>query len=128
MVSIKRKAGRRVSLQDQNLSLSLFEEFSLMMTRLCLGLFEKDLGHRFGISESTASTIFHTWIYFLRKEFEGFNLCLSQAEACCRRKCPKFLKSSIPKQLLSLMLWNFVCSPLQPLTSIRPVTHHTKEQ
>ena len=58
MVSIKRKAGRRVSLQDQNLSLSLFEEFSLMMTRLCLGLFEKDLGHRFGISESMVSTIF----------------------------------------------------------------------
>ena len=121
-----KKKDREERIIGRPKSLSIFEEFTLVMMRLRLGLFEKDLGHRFGISESTVSTIFHAWIHFYAKSLKG--LCLSQEEACCRRKCPKFLKSSIPKQLLSLMLWSFVCSPLQPLTSIRPVAHHTKEQ
>ena len=57
MVSIKRKERRRLSLGDQR-SLSVFEEFTLVMTKLRLGPFENDLGHRFRISESTVSTIF----------------------------------------------------------------------
>ena len=38
--------------------------------KLRIGLFEKDLGHRFGIS--TVCTIFRALIHFLRQEFEGF--------------------------------------------------------
>ena len=38
-------------------SLSVFEEFTLVIMRLRLGLFEKDLGHRFKVSESTVPRV-----------------------------------------------------------------------
>ena len=60
-----KKKGREESIIGRPRSLSIIEEFTLVMMRLHLGLFEKDLGHRFGISESTVSTIFHAWIHFL---------------------------------------------------------------
>ena len=65
-------------------SLSVFEEFTLVMMTLRLGLFEKDLGHRFKVSESTVSTIFRAWIHFLRQEFEGF--CVFSKQKCVARE------------------------------------------
>ena len=47
--------------------LTPFQEFVMVLMRL--GLFEKDLAHRFGVSVSTVSTIMRTWIRFLAKEF-----------------------------------------------------------
>ena len=46
-------------------SLPPLEEFFLVLVRLRLGLFERDLGDRFGVSLSTVSRICTTWINFL---------------------------------------------------------------
>ena len=54
----KRTSGRTQSLPP-------LEEFFLVLVRLRLGLFERDLGDRFGISVSTVSRICITWINFL---------------------------------------------------------------
>ncbi|XP_066285064.1 uncharacterized protein [Branchiostoma lanceolatum] len=44
---------------------SLLDEFFLVMVRLKVGLFHKDLAIRFGLSESTVSRIVSTWVNFL---------------------------------------------------------------
>ena len=49
--------------------LSTFQEFIMVMMRLRLGLFERDLSHRFGVHMSTVSRIVKTWIRFLSSEF-----------------------------------------------------------
>ena len=41
------------------------EEFFMVLVRLRLGLFEKDLADRFSVSNSTVSRICRTWITFL---------------------------------------------------------------
>ena len=46
------------------------DEFFLVMIRLHLGLLEKDLAYRFGISQSTVSRILITWINFLYLQFQ----------------------------------------------------------
>ena len=51
-------------------SISIFEEFILTLMRLRLGLFQKDLAHRFDVSEATVSTVFSTWVWFMRVELE----------------------------------------------------------
>ena len=54
---------------EQNLgrprSMSIFEEFILPLMRLRLGLFQKDLGNRFNVSETTVPTAFNTWVRFM---------------------------------------------------------------
>ncbi|XP_031560763.1 uncharacterized protein LOC116296808 [Actinia tenebrosa] len=50
--------------------LTLFQEFVMVLMRIRLGLFEKDLAHRFLISDSSVSLIVRTWLRLLRSEFE----------------------------------------------------------
>lgn len=50
--------------------LSTFEEFILVLMRIRLGLFEKDLSHRFSVCPMTVSRVVKAWIRFLRCEFE----------------------------------------------------------
>ena len=45
------------------------EEFFLVLVRLRLGLLEKDLAYRFGISPATVSQIWKTWMNFLYLQF-----------------------------------------------------------
>ena len=45
-------------------SMGIFEEFILTLMRL-LGLFQKDLAHRFNVSETTVSTVFNTGVRFM---------------------------------------------------------------
>lgn len=49
--------------------LTPFQEFVMVVMRLTLGLFEKDLSHRFGVSVATVSEVLRKWIRFLAKEF-----------------------------------------------------------
>ena len=60
-----RSVTMRKNLGGRNRSLPPMEEFFLILVRLRLGLFEKDLAERFGISVSTVSRICITWINFL---------------------------------------------------------------
>lgn len=47
-------------------SLSAFEEFVMAVMRLRLGLFERDLSHRFGISIGTLSKL--KWMKLIRSQ------------------------------------------------------------
>ena len=51
-------------------SLSLLDEFFLVLVRLRLGLLERDLADRFCISESTVSRIYKSWMRLLSLELE----------------------------------------------------------
>ena len=55
-------------------SLSNFNEFFLVLVRLRLGLFEKDLANRFNISVSTVCRICRTWIRFMYLRFKEIPL------------------------------------------------------
>ena len=54
--------------------LSNFNEFFLVLVRLRLGLFEKDLTNRFNISTSTVCRICRTWIRFMYLRFKEIPL------------------------------------------------------
>ena len=50
--------------------LTIFQEFVMVLMKLRLGLFNRDLDYRFNISSSVVSEIFRTWIRFLRSELQ----------------------------------------------------------
>ena len=50
------------------------EEFFLTLVRLRLGLLEQDFAYRFGISQSTVSRIFTSWINFMHIQFQQIPL------------------------------------------------------
>lgn len=117
-----KKKGGEESMIGRPRSLSVFDEFALVMMRLRLGLFEKDLGHRFKVSESTVSTtIFRAWIHFLCQEFEGF--VSFPSGSVLQEKMPKILKELYLKtvaiidavefrmQYLSALDLNSACYP-----------------
>ena len=49
-------------------SLTAFQEFVMTLIRLRLGLFEKDLSHRFGIAIGTVSNVTRKWIKLIRSQ------------------------------------------------------------
>ena len=61
-------------------SISKFDEFVLTLMRLRLGLLQRDLSHRFNISEATVSRVFQTWVRFMRVELEP--LTVYQVKRC----------------------------------------------
>ena len=73
--------------------LSTFNEYFLVLVRLRLGLFEKDLANRFNISMSTVSRICRTWIRFMYLRFKEVPLWPSKD--LVNLYMPKFLKNSI---------------------------------
>ena len=79
-------------------SLTLFEEFVLTLMRLRLGLFQKDLAHRFNVSETTVSVVFNTWVRFLRIELEPL-ICLPRREVL-QQHMPRIFKELYPKTVL----------------------------
>ena len=51
-------------------ALTLEQEFLLCMMKLKLGLFLFDLAFRFDVSESTACSVFTTWVKLIAKELD----------------------------------------------------------
>lgn len=74
--------------------LTKFQEFTLVMLRLRLGLFENDLAHRFLVSRSTVSKIVNAWIPFLRREFEPLIIIPPREVLQCYR--PDSFKKLLP--------------------------------
>ena len=72
-------------------SLPPLEEFLMTLVRLRLGLFEQDLAHRFGVSQSTVSRITCTWINFLYLKLEELPLWPPK----------ELVKSNLPKPFRS---------------------------
>ena len=85
------------SQQGRPRTLTTFQEFVLVLMRLRLGLFERDLAHRFAISESTVSVIVTTWIRFLGLELE---LILIPPRDVLKAKMPKLFKEFYPNTAL----------------------------
>ena len=50
--------------------LNTWQEFTMVLLRLRLGLLEKDLAERYRVSVASVSIICRTWIKFLRKELQ----------------------------------------------------------
>ena len=86
--------------------MSIFEEFILTLMRLRLGLFQKDLAHRCNVSEITVSTVFNTWVRFMRVELEP--LIRLPSKEVLHQYLPKtFLRSCTQGLCLSMMLLKF---------------------
>ena len=62
------------SSKGQKKTLTQLNEFFLLLVRLCLGLFEQDLAHQFGISQSSVSRILMTWINFVYLQLKQISL------------------------------------------------------
>ncbi|KAK2549324.1 hypothetical protein P5673_030147 [Acropora cervicornis] len=63
--------GLRLLKSDELLrSMKYLSEFIMVLLRVRLGLFTKDLADRFRVSVSTVSSVCRTWIMFMRKELE----------------------------------------------------------
>ena len=77
---------------------SCFEEFILVLVKLRLALFSRDLGHCFKLSESSVSLIFRAWIRFLRCEFEPL-ICLSPRDIL-QLHMPPLFKKHYPQTVL----------------------------
>ena len=67
---------------------------------LRLGLFEQDLAHRFGVSQSTVSRITCTWINFLYLKLK--ELPLWPLKELVKSNMPKPLKSNYPSTRIIL--------------------------
>ena len=61
-------------------ALSPLNEFILVLCRLRCGLLEEDLAFRFGISQSTVSRIFTTWINFSYCKFKEIHIWPSREQ------------------------------------------------
>lgn len=85
------KIGRRRKLSN-------FQEFIMVLVKLRLGLFNRDLAYLFKVSENTVSLIFRTWIRFLRVELEPL-ICLPPREVL-RQHMPPIFKLHYPKTAL----------------------------
>ena len=59
-------------------TLTPLNEFFLTLVRLRLGLLEKDLGDRFGVSQSLVSKIFNTWLNLLFRHLSSINFWTSR--------------------------------------------------
>ena len=85
------EAGKRLG---RPRSLPPLEEFFLTMVRLRLGLLEQDIAYRFGISQSTVSRIFATWINFMYHQFKRISLWPPQPYI--RAHMPQVFKNRYP--------------------------------
>ena len=72
-------AGGKKGSKGRHRALLPIDEFFLVMIRLRLGLLEKDLAYRFGISQPTVSRILITWINLLYLQFQNIPLWPTRA-------------------------------------------------
>ena len=90
-IGVEQKLGRPRAM-------STFEECILTLMRLRLGLLQKDLSHRFNVSEATVSSVFNTWVRFMRAELEPL-ICLPRKEIL-HQYMPSIFKEFYPKTVL----------------------------
>ena len=70
------------------------QEFFLVLVRLRLGLLEKDIASRAGISSSHFSRIWVTWLDFLHSKFRTYPIW--PTKACVQQTMPKWFKEIYP--------------------------------
>ena len=74
---------------DVKLALTLWEQFLLCMVRLRRGVDTEQLADMFGVSSSTVSRIFNTWVNLLAQELPEYLFCKEQI----KQTLPKIFKS-----------------------------------
>ena len=74
--------------------LSYQEEFLMVMMKLRLGLLSHDLAFRFGVSQSSVSTIFNTWIRMMSRELQFLIIWPTRCDV--RRCLPRAFKKWFP--------------------------------
>ena len=85
-------------LQDKNgvadvkLALTLWEQFLLCMVRLRRGVDTEQLADMFGVSSSTVSRIFNTWVNLLAQELPAYLFCWPTKEQI-KQTLPQIFKS-----------------------------------
>ena len=87
-------AGGEKGTKGRHRKLSPIDEFFLVMIRLRLGLLEKDLAYRCGVSQPTVSRILITWINFLYLQFQ--NIPLWPTRAMVNTDMPDCFKTLYP--------------------------------
>ena len=70
------------------------QEFFLVLVRLRLGLLEEDLAYRAGVSTTSFSRIWITWLDFLHSKFRAFPIWPSKS--CVQKTMPSCFKESYP--------------------------------
>ena len=100
-------------------SLPPMEEFFLTLVRLRLGLLEQDIAYRFGVSQSTVSRIFTTWINFLYIQFRQIPLWPPKEFVCAHM--PKIFKEQYPSTRVIIDATEVLSSshPFQNYSSVR---------
>ena len=88
--------------QQHKRILSSLDQFFLTMTKLKLNLRNKDLGYRFGISESLVSLYICTWICFLYQHLKEIDWTPSPQQVA--GTLPQSFHDKYPKTLPSLMV------------------------
>ena len=63
-----RPESESYNIRGRHRSLPPIDEFFMVLVRLCLGLLEGDLAHRFNLSISSVSRILTTWIILLDQQ------------------------------------------------------------
>ena len=83
------------------------DEFFLVLVRLRLGLFERDLSHRFNISTSTVSDIIITWLNFLYIEMGSWPLWIDRATV--KENLPPVFKGKYEDTIVIIDCTEFRC-------------------
>lgn len=96
----KRKPGSRRKLTQ-------WQEFTLVLMRLRLGLLERDLAERFRVAVSTVSNICRTWFRLMRMELEP--ICVQWPS----KEQIKFYMPSIFKKLYPNLVSIIDCTEIQ---------------
>lgn len=76
--NIRWRDNKGRSRRPDNFKLSPINQFFLIMVRLRLGLFVKDLAYRFGVSTGTVNRICNTWINYMYLKLGSINIWPSQ--------------------------------------------------
>jgi len=87
--------------------LSVWQEFTLVLQRLRLGLLERDLADRYRVSVSTVSDIIRTWIKFMKSELQYLCIVWPSKEQL------KFYMPSMFKELYPELVSIIDCTELR---------------
>ncbi|KAH6947736.1 hypothetical protein HPB50_021094 [Hyalomma asiaticum] len=77
------------------------QQLILVLMRLRLGLLTDDLAHRFGISTSSVSRIFHSWLDVLAENFRKFLIWPSRQAV--KSGCPKAFQDAMFKNVRGII-------------------------
>ena len=86
------KGAESSSKLGQKRKLTPMDELFLTIIGFPLGLLQKDIGYRFGISQSGVSRIILTWVQFLYHRFNNWRYMMFTSRTVLKKSLPKCFK------------------------------------